>query len=189
MIYLFFVKELDEFETDSFGNELDNYSSELELEDSYINSPDIDLKTVKLSNIEEDVDERSIDLSGALSQLNLESKNSTTVQEEEVEPISPKIKSPVDDSNSSMWIRCVRCGKKNEIDCNFCGKCGLQIHKTVLIVEPEAEEKLSPEVSRNIKYHYKRPVFCFGPRGKFLSINFYIIRFFRKLFYFFFITF
>jgi hypothetical protein len=74
------------------------------------------------------------------------------------------------DTSSAIWISCVRCGKKNEIDCNFCGKCGLQIHKTVSIVEPEAEENLSPEVSRNMKYHYKRPVFCFGPRGIVLKL-------------------
>ena len=77
----------------------------------------------------------------------------------------PKNNNPIQEESCSIWIRCVRCGKKNEIDCNFCGKCGLQIHKTVSIVEPEAEETLSPEVTRNIKYHYKRPVFCFGPRG------------------------
>lgn len=74
-------------------------------------------------------------------------------------------KSPSSESEGGIWISCVRCGKKNEIDCNFCGKCGLQIHKKVTIVEPEAADNLSPEVSRNIKYHYKRPVFCFGVKG------------------------
>lgn len=69
---------------------------------------------------------------------------------------------------SGLWIRCTRCGKKNDLDCNFCGKCGLQIHKVISIAEAESDaETTSPEVVRNIKYHYKRPVFCFGPRGKF----------------------
>lgn len=78
---------------------------------------------------------------------------------------STQIKSPSTESEGGIWISCVRCGKKNDIDCNFCGKCGLQIHKKVTIVEPEAASNLSPEVSRNIKYHYKRPVFCFGVKG------------------------
>lgn len=68
--------------------------------------------------------------------------------------------------DSGLWIRCTRCGKKNDLDCNFCGKCGLQIHKVISIVEAESDtENTNPEVVRNIKYHYKRPVFCFGPRG------------------------
>jgi len=112
------------------------------------------------------VEENNINIdvvSESLSQLNLEPKK-TTISKNEVN--SPKNNTKYDgDTSSTMWISCVRCGKKNEIDCNFCGKCGLQIHKTVSIVEPETEENLSPEVSRNIKYHYKRPVFCFGPRG------------------------
>lgn len=71
---------------------------------------------------------------------------------------------PVEEDHG-MWIRCTRCGKKNEIDCNFCGKCGLQIHRVVNIVEAQTDAAQSPEVARNIKYHYKRPVFCFGPHG------------------------
>ncbi len=67
---------------------------------------------------------------------------------------------------TGLWIRCTRCGKKNDLDCNFCGKCGLQIHKVISIAETESNtETTNPEVVRNIKYHYKRPVFCFGPRG------------------------
>lgn len=89
-----------------------------------------------------------------------------------------KNNSPIEEEICSIWIRCVRCGKKNEIDCNFCGKCGLQIHKTVSIVEPEAEATSSPEVTRNIKYHYKRPVFCFAPRGNLYQIILY--KFFIK---------
>lgn len=103
-------------------------------------------------------------VSESLSHLKLEPKN---VPITEIDASAPKNNTTHEsDTSSTIWISCVRCGKKNEIDCNFCGKCGLQIHKTVSIVEPEAEENLSPEVSRNIKYHYKRPVFCFGPRGK-----------------------
>lgn len=105
-------------------------------------------------------------VSKTLSQLNLEAKNVVISKNE---TSSPKNSTYENDTSSTMWISCVRCGKKNEIDCNFCGKCGLQIHKKVSIVEPEAEENLSPEVSRNIKYHYKRPVFCFGPRGNMID--------------------
>lgn len=74
--------------------------------------------------------------------------------------------SRVAEESGGLWIRCTRCGKKNDLDCNFCGKCGLQIHRVVSIAEPEAEATIDdPEVVRNMKYHYKRPVFCFGPRG------------------------
>ena len=108
-------------------------------------------------------------VSQSLSQLKLEPQVATILKNEATSPKNNT--SPKSESNSTIWISCVRCGKKNEIDCNFCGKCGLQIHKTVSIVEPEKDENLSPEVSRNIKYHYKRPVFCFGPRGKNKSLN------------------
>ena len=102
-------------------------------------------------------------VSESLSQLNLENEIIRDAQKE----TSPSKNNSIfeNEASSTILISCVRCGKKNEIDCNFCGNCGLQIHKKLSIIEPESEESLSPEVSRNIKYHYKRPVFCFGPRG------------------------
>ena len=145
---------------------MDNFTSEIESDIDYdqkaSSEPDI-LADIKTENTQEEIE----NVSDKLERLNLETKNSELMK---TGTESQKLNlPPVEDDNSIMWIRCVRCGKKNEIDCNFCGKCGLQIHKTVSIVERETEEELSPEVSRNIKYHYKRPVFCFGPRGKFIK--------------------
>lgn len=165
--------DFDEYETDSLGSELENYIPKVEPSQNDItpaeNLPepfhegDISPNSSK-SSIEEEININVDSVSESLSQLNLESKEVRIEKDESNSPKnSPKYEN--DTTSSTIWISCVRCGKKNEIDCNFCGKCGLQIHKTVSIVEPEAEENLSPEVTRNIKYHYKRPVFCFGPRG------------------------
>lgn len=131
-------------------------------------------KSAPNSNVEgKDIDISEV--SQSLSQLKLERQAVPILNNEAIS--SKNNTSPKSEGNSTIWISCVRCGKKNEIDCNFCGKCGLQIHKTVSIEEPETDENLSPEVSRNIKYHYKRPVFCFGPRGKDLSFIRYIYEF------------
>lgn len=144
---------------------MDNYSSELEPTHELTTTNDLNSKlhnspaSASPEIIAKDIDS----VSSSLSQLELNPKKAEKTIKEVSSPIN---KSSHDyDESSTMWIRCVRCGKKNEIDCNFCGKCGLQIHKTVSIVEPEAEEQLTPDVARNIKYHYKRPVFCFGPKG------------------------
>lgn len=137
---------------------MENYSSEVE--------PSQDAKDIDNSPTSSSQEDQADDIdsvSSSLSQLELNPRNDEKPIKEV--PSSNNKSSNDNDEGSTMWIRCVRCGKKNEIDCNFCGKCGLQIHKTVSIVEAEAEEQLTPEVTRNIKYHYKRPVFCFGPKG------------------------
>ena len=158
--------DYDGFETDSLGGEIDNYTSEL-LIDSVNEDPVGSEYSSKESPILDDAnifspEKETENVLASFRKLNLEPKIENIVK---ANIILPKSNSPIEEESCSMWIRCVRCGKKNEIDCNFCGKCGLQIHKTISIVEPEAEETLSPEVTRNIKYHYKRPVFCFSPRG------------------------
>lgn len=164
--------DYDEFETDSLGSEIDDYTSEL-LNDSINEGPSQESPIASESNIALSEDEAEIILEN-FRKLNLEPKIEN-INITKKEAILSKNNSPIKEESCSMWIRCVRCGKKNEIDCNFCGKCGLQIHKTVSIVEPEAEETSSPEVARNIKYHYKRPVFCFAPRGNYLQIIFHKI--------------
>lgn len=165
--------DFDEYETDSLGSELENYIPEVDPSQNDItpaeNLPEPfhegNISPNSSKYLSEEENNFNVDsVSESLSQLNLESKEVRIAKDESnFTKNSPKYEN--DTTRSTMWISCVRCGKKNEIDCNFCGKCGLQIHKTVSIVEPEAEENLSPEVTRNIKYHYKRPVFCFGPRG------------------------
>lgn len=171
-IYKNIFLDIDEYETDSLGSELENYTPEVEpSHDDIITPSEIfpepfheGKASENSSNYSAEEINLSIDfVSESLSQLNLEPKKTPTSKSEVNYPKNNT--KYYDNTSSTMWISCVRCGKKNEIDCNFCGKCGLQIHKTVSIVEPETEENLSPEVSRNIKYHYKRPVFCFGPRG------------------------
>lgn len=166
---LIIILDLDEFETDSFGSELENFTSELEPEDELSTSADINENDIKQAQIRDDVIAKSPEeemefVFKNLGRLHL--GHSENASQYNSIP-SPNFIAPVNEENSSMWIRCVRCSKKNEIDCNFCGKCGLQIHKAVSIVESEAEHDMNPEVVHNIKYHYKRPVFCFGPKGNF----------------------
>lgn len=165
-------KDLDNYEGDSLNSDFEDNEPEFEYSPDDMTSPEIVLETtheepISNSTTPSTVEGKDIDISDvsqSLSRLKLEPQ-SVSILNNEATSLQNNT-SPKSEDNSTIWISCVRCGKKNEIDCNFCGKCGLQIHKTVSIVEPETDENLSPEVSRNIKYHYKRPVFCFGPRGK-----------------------
>ena len=145
---------------------MDNYTFESEISQDTPSDSSItyfEEEAAEKANILSDKEDESM-ISESLNQLNL-SKDENYVQNIKIPSPSSENKLVSSDEDSKLWICCARCGKKNEIDCNFCGKCGLQIHKIVSIVESETKETLSPEVSRNIKYHYKRPVFCFGPRG------------------------
>jgi hypothetical protein len=152
----FYFLEFDGSDSDSLDSEMENYNSEFGMSEDEVSA---DNNGILMSEFEHN-DLTRQDIKNILD----DSEELRCDNISDSSPRSSPILSPVQ-SNSSMWVRCVRCGKKNDFDSNFCGKCGLQIHKVVSIVEIDAEEKNSPEIIGNIKYHYKRPVFCFGPRG------------------------
>lgn len=149
----------DGTENNLLEQDLDNFSGTL-------SGSEVESLASSLENLEEELSLVDKELIDAVQNMDLEPRNAKLI------PAADEVKEPAATitaiEDQSMWIRCSRCGKKNEIDSNFCGKCGLQIHKVVDIkelVEDAVAATDDIEVAQNIKYHYKRPVFCFGPSG------------------------